>query len=150
MWGLHESDVFFQHTSQKPNHTEIWEMWRPRQHCELWTFPQTIPDYFLSCGSVHYPAERGQCYQGVLLPWRGVLGVQRCGTCQSNILMNVRTQGFTAEHCLEHHTAPAWLLFSCSASHRPTQLSTLCKRNCHPSHQDNFFHWSVVLMIACP
>lgn len=41
------------------NQTEIWGIWKPAQQLDL---------IFLKHYHYHYPAERGQCHQGIPLP----------------------------------------------------------------------------------
>ena len=40
--------------------------------------PQTIPEPFLLCSTVHCPADRGHSNQGILFPWKGAHGLQQC------------------------------------------------------------------------
>lgn len=80
-------------------------------HLELFGHvSQTVPEQFLQCGRVHYPSESSHCHQGIPLP------LPVGGTCQSNIHMNVRNQGFSAERCSDHNTASVGLPSPYSAS----------------------------------
>lgn len=76
---------------------------------------QTIQE---QCGKVHYPAEIGHFPRGILLLWWLVLS----STAMFRKVLHVKvistwiqTQGFSADHCPEHHTVSADLLSSRSA-----------------------------------
>lgn len=64
-----------------------------------------------------YPAKKlpGHCYKGVLLPWRVCNNVEVGGTWQSNIYINVRAQGSSAEDSpdpLVRHRSASWCISS--------------------------------------
>ena len=129
---------------------------RPQIRCA----PQTITEPFLLCGTAHYPAERSHSHQGIPFPWKGVHGLQQCfvgGTCQSNIHMDGRTQGFPADHCPNitlpppaFHLPIVHLGAMCfpDEQHTRTQPSMWCKRKHDSSDQATFFHFSVVQILC--
>ena len=88
-----------------------WDLGNLEAMSTSWTWvPQIIFGFrqgALSCWKTPW-----WCHQGIQFPKRVSTVCNNAkvdATCQSNIHMNGRTQGFPAEHCPKHHTASAGL-----------------------------------------
>ena len=87
---------------------------------------QTIPEPFLLCGTVHYPAEKA-----IPFPWKGVHGLQRClASCQR------------ASWC---HVFPRLATHMHPAIHMMLKKTGLIR----PDHLFPLLH-GPVLMLKCP
>ena len=91
--------------------------------------PQTIPEPFLLCCMVRYPAERGHSHQGI--------GQNQS---QQNIAQSITLPPTSMP---SSHSASC-AMCSPGKQHTSTRPSTWCKRKRESSDRANFFHCSVV------
>lgn len=92
--GLHGLDLFIQQIPQMLDHNEIWEMWRPSQHFQLFAmFLEPILKNSFSVGVLKQATDTGyHCNEGMNLVGNNV---RVGGTSQSNIHLDGRTQDDT-------------------------------------------------------